>query len=188
MLKRFQFLTLVAVLLVAVPAQAQEEGGSFLDSLFGGGLIRENIVFREPLGFNDEYEATVYGSRVQGIGYLEVTLFNAETGEAVSDDTEIELKVIQPSPRTYEGIYQNGYFLFENIDFPYSRGYDMQLILDGRNTLNTRMYVYPSAPENSPAFVLGNIAIPVIFLVLILGGYMVFGVKFLPETRKKVED
>lgn len=185
MFKRLRFLILVG-LFIALPAQAQESGG-LLDSLFGGGEIRENIVYREPLGNEGEYEATVYGSRVQGTGYLEITLVDAETGEVISGNTEIVLRVMQPSPRTYTGVYQNGYFLFEEIDFPESRGYDLQLILDYTTTLKTRMYVYPSAPDNPPAFALGNILVPIIFLVLILGGYMLFKVQYLPEPRKKNE-
>lgn len=178
-------LTSILAAVLAIPTAAQAESSNLLDSLFGGGEIRENIVYRQPLGPDGAYEATVYGSRVQGVGYLEIALVNATTGEPIPPDTDIVLRVRQPTPRTYTGVYQEGYFLFDHIDFPQSRRYDLQLRLNGGAPLNMRLYVYPSAPDTPPAFVLGNILVPVIFLVVMLGGYALFRVQFLPDPQQK---
>lgn len=187
-------LFLCGVLLLSVwPVAAQGEQAGLLDTLLGGGAIRENIVYREWLGDDDwVYEATIYGSRVQGIGYLEFSLTDIETGQVLGPQHDLAVSIInrdRPGIRQdFDAVYRDGTFLVDDIDFAQSGVHRVVLTIDDGESYSLGIYVYPSAPDAPPALIAFSLAAPLLLVVLLLGSYRLFNVRYLPEPLSKNDD
>jgi len=182
-----QILIVLSVLTVGVwPVAAQEAG--FISSLFGGGEIRENIVFRYSLDDDRRYLLTMHGSRVEGDGYLEIEIFDTETGEYVDGDSTLEV-TLGPARnsinRAESATYTGDHWLVDDIAFV-SDWYRMTVEFDGNEPYDAYMWVYPSAPETNSTVIAASLAAPVVFMMIVLGAFRIFGVQFLPPPNKRI--
>ncbi|MEM9955716.1 MAG: hypothetical protein AAF846_29220 [Chloroflexota bacterium] len=195
MRKLIILITMMLIAIVALPASAQEEPNTnWLSALLGEAEINERLYYRVPLA--RDYEATVHGNRLQGIGHLEFNIVDSD-GEALSADNSVDLTVTYDASweengeaysifqqEDYSATYQDGSFYIADINWEYQGGYDLNLNIDGADYY-LYLYVPPAKPDATTTFIGANIAIPFGFLIVMLGAYRVFNVQFLPENRRQ---